>query len=440
MSRPDELSSPGLALPRMFQRFFQAEATGGVLLLGCAVVALVWANSPLSPSYFHFWEIPLAVGLGEWILSMSIHHWINDGLMAVFFFVVGLEIKRELMVGELSSARKAALPVAAAVGGMIAPALVYLMLNAGTEASSGWGIAMATDIAFSLGVLALLGSRVPVALKIFLAALAIADDLGAVLVIAVFYTASISWTALGIGAVLFGLLIVMNLAGVARPSVYAVVGLGLWLAFLSSGVHATIAGVLLATTIPANRRIDAAAFVDRTRGMLDRFSSPSYTGNLTEEQRDALHAIEEASEHVQTPLSRLEHGLHPWVAFVIMPVFALANAGVAFRGDIASLMGHPVALGVLLGLVLGKQLGVTAFAWLAVRLGFAELPEGVTWRDIYGVAWLCGIGFTMSIFIAGLAFAEPSLLDYAKVGIFAASFLSGLGGWLILSRRRSVGS
>ena len=436
----NEDTSMRWSLPRMFQSFVRAEAAGGILLLACAVAALIWANSPFSDAYFHLWEIPFSIGIGEAALSLDLHHWINDGLMAVFFFVVGLEIKREMLIGELSSARKAALPVMAAVGGMIAPALLYLIPNAGTAGASGWGIAMATDIAFSLGVLALLGSRVPLAVKVFLTALAIADDLGAVLVIAVFYTESIFWTGLLAGGLLFALLIVMNRSGIAHPAFYAVVGIGLWLALLSSGIHATIAGVLLATTIPARRRIDAPAYADRIRAHLATFSAGSREGvsELTEEQLDAVHAVEEASEHVQTPLLRLEHGLHPWVAFVIMPVFALANAGVAFTGDVASMFAHPVTIGVMLGLVLGKQLGVTLFAWLSVRLGLAVLPEGVTWRQIYGAAWLCGIGFTMSIFIAGLAFADPALLDFAKVGIFAASLISGLGGWLVLSRTRSA--
>ncbi len=423
---------------RAFQSFVQIEAAGGILLLACAVIALIWANSPVRASYATLWEIVVTVGAGTFAISKPLLLWINDGLMAIFFFVVGLEIKREVLVGELASPKQAALPLAAAAGGMLAPAVLYAALNLGTPGLTGWGIPMATDIAFALGVLALLGSRAPLALKIFLTALAIVDDLGAVLVIAFFYTAEVSWAALGAGALFMVALIAANRLGVRRPLVYVMLGMGLWVAVLKSGVHATIAGVLLALTIPARRRIDARSFLDHGRSLMDLFAEEAEPGRMepTPRQRDVIHALEESCEAVETPLQRLEHSLHPWVAFFIMPVFALANAGVVLSGDMLSVaLGSTITLGIIAGLVLGKQVGVTLFAWGAVRLGWAEMPASVTWRQLYGVSWLTGIGFTMSLFIGGLAFADPVLLDSAKIGILIASVISGIGGWMLLARR-----
>ncbi len=431
-------SAPRL-LPRMFQQFFQTEAAGGILLLACAVIALVWANSPYGDAYFALWKTPLGFSLGPYAFSLSLGYWINDLLMAVFFFLVGLEIKRELLVGELSTPQKAILPVAAAIGAMIIPALIYTFFNGGTDAAHGWGIPMATDIAFSLGVLALLGSRVPVALKVFLTALAIADDMGAVLVIAIFYTSEISFVALGAAAVILAALLLMNRRGVHKPSAYIGVGLALWIAFLASGVHATIAGVLLAATIPVRRRIDAQGFAARAMSLMDLYmqrEGADADPDLDEVQRDVVYTLEKNCEDVQSPLARLEHGLHSWVAFGIMPLFALANAGVAFSGNLGSMVGHHVTLGVGLGLIFGKQIGVTLFSFLSVKSGLARLPKGLQWKHIMGVSWLCGIGFTMSIFVAGLAFENPAFLDYAKVGIFGGSFVSGVGGYIIL---RSLG-
>jgi NhaA family Na+:H+ antiporter len=355
--------------------------------------------------------------------------------MAVFFLVVGLEIKREVLVGELSSPRRAALPIAAALGGAVVPAAIYVALNAGTGGISGWGIPMATDIAFALGVLALLGERVPIGLKVFLTALAIVDDIVAVTVIALFYTSDISWAALAVGAAFLVALVGANLAGVGKPLVYGVLGIGLWLAFLKSGVHATIAGVLLATTVPASSFIDPGEFLKRSRGLLDRFERASERGDdvLSNEERQAvLHALNDATEKLEPPLQEMEHALHPWVVFLIMPLFALANAGVALDGGIVGSLTSSVALGIVAGLVLGKQLGVTLLAWLAVRTGVSELPEGVSWRHVYGAGWLAGIGFTMSLFISDLAFASGSLLDTAKLGILAASVVAGVVGWAIL--------
>jgi NhaA family Na+:H+ antiporter len=419
-----------------FQRFARTESSGGIVLLACTALALVWANSPWAESYHHLWETPISVGFPGHGLTLSLHHWINDGLMAVFFFLVGLEIKREMLVGELASPRQAALPIAGALGGMLVPAGIYAAMNAGSPGAAGWGIPMATDIAFALGVVALLGPRVPLGLKVFLAALAIVDDIGAVLVIAFFYTAALSWTALAIGAAVLAALALCNVAGVRHPAFYALLGVGLWLAVLASGIHATIAGVLLAMTIPSRTRIDEDEFLTRGRLILDDFErscSPATTVLTNAGQQHAIHELEIACEQAQAPLLRLEHALHGIVAFGIMPLFALANAGVHFGGDLFAGLSWSVTTGTILGLVVGKPIGITLFAWLATRIGVATLPSGAGWRALIGVSCLGGIGFTMSIFIASLAFpASAPLLDSAKVGILAASVVAGLAGWALL--------
>jgi NhaA family Na+:H+ antiporter len=420
---------------RPFQDFANKQSSGGLLLLAATVIALAWANSPWGESYAALWHTKLTVGVADFSITKDLTHWINDGLMAVFFLVVGLEIKREVLVGELSSARNAVLPVAAALGGAVVPALIYLLINAGTKGSAGWGIPMATDIAFALGVLALLGQRAPTTLKVFVTALAIVDDTVAVLVIALFYTSEISWGALGVGAAFLAALIVANVLGVGRTLVYAVLGSGLWLCFLLSGVHATIAGVLLALTIPATSFINPQAFLERSRYVLDRFEKAGEKGEnvlANEERQAALHALNHATYKLEPPLHELEHTLHPWVVFAIMPLFALANAGVPLGGDIVGALASPVTLGIVSGLVIGKQLGITLFAWLAVRSGVSELPEGIGWRHIYGAGWLAGIGFTMSLFISDLAFSEDSLVETAKLGILCASLIAGVVGWTIL--------
>jgi NhaA family Na+:H+ antiporter len=424
-----------------FQRFFALEVSGSLLLLGCAIFALIAANSPFADDWFHLWEIPVAFGVGEFQISNTLHHWINDGLMAIFFFVVGLEIKREVLVGELASARRAALPIAGAVGGMVVPALIYAAFNAGTDAVGGWGIPMATDIAFALGVLALLGKRAPLSLKVFLTALAIIDDLGAVLVIAVFYTSDLSPAMLALAAIFLAGMFALNLLRVRFPLAYLVLGIGLWLALLQSGVHATIAGILAALTIPVRRKIAVPEFTHRVHDYLREVEEDMKPGlaDLTSDQRAAIHSLEQACEAVDTPLNRLEHELHPYVVFLIVPIFALANAGVSLDAGIGGVLTSPIALGIILGLVLGKQVGVMLFAWLAVRMRLADLPADTTWRELYGVAWLCGIGFTMSLFIGNLALATPEMLDTAKAGILAASLLSGVGGWLVLARVKRKG-
>jgi NhaA family Na+:H+ antiporter len=419
-----------------FREFTASTAAGGLLLMAAALVALVWANSPAADSYDDLWHTTLTIGLDEIGLAMPLHAWINDGLMAIFFLVVGLEIKREVLVGELASVRRATLPIAGAIGGAVVPAAVFLAIAGGDPAAArGWGVPMATDIAFALGVLALLGSRVPLGLRIFLTALAIVDDLLAVLVIAIFYSTDVSMAAIGAAAGILVVLAVANRLGVRRPLVYGLLGVALWVAVLQSGVHATIAGVLLAMTIPARTRIDPADFLARARGFVDDFAGQ--TGEDPDETHHAaLWELEDLTEHAQAPMIRIEHVLHPWVAFLIVPLFALANAGVPIGGDPGSIFGEPVVLGVLVGLVLGKQVGITLGAWLVVRAGLAALPSGVSWLHIYGAAWLGGIGFTMSLFVAGLAYGESPLLAFAKVGILAASVVAGLGGYAILRRTR----
>ena len=406
------------------------------MLLACTVLALAWANSPWADSYTRIWDTPGTVGLGEFSIRETLRHWINDGLMAVFFFVVGLEIKREVLVGELAAVRRAALPLAAALGGMIVPAVLYATINASGPGFAGWGVPMATDIAFALGVLALLGSRIPLSLKVFLTAVAIVDDIGAVLVIAFFYTSTLSGGALSLAGLILSGLVLCNLAGIRHSAPYALLGLALWVAFMHSGVHATVAGVLLALTIPARTRIDAGEFLAQSRGALDEFASAGVAKAdiLTSQvHQDAILAIEQAAEMAQAPLQRLEHRLHGWVAFGIMPLFALANAGVPLGGGLEAVMS-PTALGIVAGLVVGKPLGITLFAWLATRSGMADSLADASWAMIHGVSWLGGIGFTMSLFIAGLAFSDAALLVEAKLGILLASVGAGFVGWLLLRR------
>ena len=405
-------------------------------------VALVWANSPWADSYVHLWEIQLSVGPAARPITAPLHRWINDGLMAVFFLLVGLEIKRELLVGELSSIRQATLPIVAAIGGMVVPALLYAIVNLGGDGARGWGIPMATDIAFALGALTLLGPRVPFSLKVFLAALAIVDDMGAVIVIALFYTSAIQWTALALGGLVIAGLVALNRLQVKSLTPFLLLGVMLWLALLSSGIHATLAGVILAMAVPSRTRINALEFSTKARALIDDFDRAE-TGDLqvltSKGQQEALYALDVASSGAQAPLLRLEHELHGVVSFVIMPLFALANAGVALNGMSGALTDR-VTLGVIIGLVLGKPAGVMLFSWLGVRFRIADLPSGVTWSGIHGVAWLAGIGFTMSLFVGSLAFGDGPMLDSAKVGILAASIMAAAIGWRLLSRNWSAGA
>ena len=372
----------------VLRKFLQSEAAGGLILMGTAALALIVANSPLAGVYFGT--------LHSYVFGLSVEHWINDGLMAVFFLLVGLEIKREMLDGQLATWPRRVLPGVAALGGMVFPALGYLAFNLGNaETVRGWAIPAATDIAFALGVLSLLGSRVPMSLKVFLTALAIIDDLGAVAIIALFYTADLSFPALGLAALILACLVGLNRFGIEKLWPYLVLGVVLWVAVLQSGIHATLAGVALALTIP-------------------------------------LRPATETAEDPHSPLHRLEHAIHPWVGYGVVPIFGFANAGVSFAGLDASVMLGPVPLGIAFGLFVGKQVGVFGIAWATVRLGFADMPDGATMPQLYGVALLCGIGFTMSLFIGGLAFAgSPALSDAVKVGVLGGSIISGIGGWLV---------
>lgn len=423
---------------RPMQEFIHSSTSGGIVLLLASVVALLVANSPLRGAYEALLHSYVDLAIGALRLHLTILHWINDGLMAVFFFLVGLEIKREVWAGELSSVRAALLPIIAALGGAVVPALLYAGINLGGTGSAGWGIPMATDIAFALGVLALAGSRVPFGLKIMLTAIAILDDLIAVLVIAFFYSGAVDFGALALGFAFLAVLLVVNALGVRAIPIYMLLGVLVWVAFLESGIHATIAGVLVALLVPVRTRMDQATFLARARAHLHDFEAASrrqpYSILQDEEQQAAIIALEDLAEGVQAPLQKLEHRLHNWSAFVIIPIFALANAGVAlspnaFRGETV-----PVVIGIIAGLLIGKPVGLFGATWVAVRLGWVALPAGVTWRHVTGLACLGGMGFTMSLFIAALAFEDSALLDAAKLGILAASLIAGLAGFLLLSR------
>jgi NhaA family Na+:H+ antiporter len=423
-------------LARPIRRFLAIEAASSVLLLAATGLALALANSPWREAWGHFWHQRIAIEIGSFELALSLAHWVNDALMAIFFFVVGLEIKREMTIGELASRQRAMLPVFGALGGMVAPALIYLLLQPGGAASAGWGIPMATDIAFAVAALAVLGPRVPNGLKIFLLALAIVDDLGAVTVIAVFYTDEVRLSALFAAALGLGLVYAIRLAGVRTYAPYFVVGAGVWLATLGSGVHATVAGVMLGLLTPvhplAERETLMTGLRERVEEALARVGSGAPHGQPPEL---LLQEVRDLSREAQSPLEYLTHRLHPWVAFVVMPVFALANAGVTLD---AATLGDPaglrVSIAVALGLLLGKPIGIALFAIVAVRLGLAALPAGVGAGALVGAGLLGGIGFTMALFISALAFGEGALGSAAKVGILAASLLACVAGLAVLSR------
>jgi len=408
-----------------FQRFFRIETVGGSILLLFAVAALALANSPLAKTYEQLWQIPLTIRIVDHSFSLTLHQWINDALMAVFFLLVGLEIKRELLVGELASAKEAALPIACAIGGMIVPAAIYWIFNRTGFGARGWGIPMATDIAFALGALALIAPRAPIGAKVFLTALAIVDDMGAVIVIALFYSSAIAWGALGSAAVLLLVLIGLNAIGVRHLWPYLLIGVVFWYFVHESGIHATVAGVVLAFTIPTHTRVNATQFSRQARALLHQFDRTE-TGDFlvltSKGQQETLFALEYASEGATAPSLRLEHALHNFSAFVVMPLFAFANAGVTIAGPIEH---ASIALGVLAGLIIGKPLGITAAAFGAVKSGIARLPSGIGWRSLLGYACLSGIGFTMSLFIAMLAFDKSAPVDAAKLGILAGSLLAG---------------
>jgi Na+:H+ antiporter, NhaA family len=408
------------------QDFINTESASGVVLIGAALIAFAWANSPWAEHYFAMLEIPLGIGFGAWGLEKPLLLWVNDLLMAVFFFLVGLEIKRECLVGELAGWQKASLPVAGALGGMIVPALIYVALNPSEPAVRGWGVPMATDIAFALGVLALLGERVTLSLKIFLLALAIVDDLGAVLVIAVFYSENINIGALLLSFLAWAAALAYGRFGGGKALAFAVIGLVMWYFMLRSGVHATIAGVLMALAVPLRHQLSPQQLQQELRPLTAR------AGDF-EQTEVMIGHIEEMLERARSPLHKMEHGLAPYTAFVIMPVFAFFNAGVAVGGAGAGLLGT-ISLGAFLGLLLGKPIGIVGFVALAVKTGLTRLPPGTNWQGLIGVGLLAGIGFTMSLFIASLAFPDPALLSQAKMGVLCASVIAALVGLAFLHR------
>lgn len=411
------------------QRFVHAEASSGVLLVAAALAAIAWANSPWSDAYHDLWEAKLTFDLNFVSVTEDVRHLVNDGAMTLFFFVVGLEIKRELLRGELASVRRATLPIAAAAGGMILPASIYLAWNAGGAGEHGWGIPMATDIAFAVGVLALAGPRVPTSLKVFLLALAIVDDLGAILVIALFYTDSVHLEPLLWGGAVLGLIVASRAGGVWSILYYVIPGVLFWLAVLESGVHATLAGVVLAFLTPAGPVPRREEYHSSLRDMIDDLARADREGRR--EEADLITSdIDRLTDNREPPLDRLESALHPWASFLVVPLFALANAGLELSWDsLVDSATSGVSLGILAGLVLGKPLGIALFSWLAVRTGLAALPDGARWRDIWAIGLLAGIGFTVSLFISGLAFDSAELADRAKVGILGASLVAGVAGF-----------
>jgi NhaA family Na+:H+ antiporter len=408
------------------QEFIRTESSSGIILIAAAVVAFAWANSPWAESYFALLDVRFGVSFAAWGLEKSLLLWVNDLLMAVFFFLVGLEIKREVVVGELAGWQRAALPAAGALGGMVVPALIYLAFTAGQPTMRGWGVPMATDIAFALGVMALLGNRVPLSLKVFLLALAIVDDLGAVLVIALFYTENLQVGSLLISLVVWGAALAYGRASGKNALVFAVLGLVMWYFMLKSGIHATIAGVLMALTVPLRHELGMQDLQQELRALGSR-------GGGFEQVEVTIEHLEGVLAKAHSPLHNMEHALAPYVAFVIMPVFAFFNAGVPIAGGAAGVVSA-VSLGTLAGLLIGKPLGVAGFAFIAVKSGLARLPAGATWPGMIGVGLLAGIGFTMSLFIANLAFEDPANLIQAKIGVLTASVVAALAGLVFLGR------
>lgn len=417
----------------LFQKFVKVESLSGLLLLGATVIALIWANSGFGDTYEAFWGTKIGIGAESFGLTKPLILWINDGLMAIFFFVIGLEIKRELLIGELNTLRKATFPIFAAIGGMLIPLAMFLLLNNNPETANGWGIPMATDIAFTLAILKFLGKSVPLSLKIFLTAFAIVDDLGAVMVIAIFYSGGVDWGLLGISLGLLAILFFLSAQGRYNKYLTFFFGIVIWVLFLKSGIHPTIAGVLLAFTIPIRQRINLKSFKEKISAIEARLDPPEQTEAtvLSKDQIEQIDHLEGLIGRVQSPLQHLEHRLHVWVAYFIMPVFALANAGIAFGSDMA--LDMPLIFNIAIALFVGKLIGISFFSFLAVKLNLAELPKNVNYWQIIGVAILAGVGFTMSIFIANLAFVQDiSFADSAKIGILIGSLVSAVVGALIL--------
>ena len=412
-------------------QFIRLETSSSIILFTVTILALVLANSPLSEQFLGFWEKYITFSLPGFELSKPIYKWINDGLMAIFFFLIGLEIKREIVTGELSHIKKASLPLFAAVGGMVIPAVLFTVLNAGNAGGEGWGIPMAADIAFSLGILTLLGSKVPSGMKVFLMAFAIIDDLGAVLVIAFFYSSNLIWTNIFVGLGIVVLLFILARLNYYSKYVFFIAGVIVWVLFLKSGIHATIAGVLLAMTIPLRRKTDTRSFYERSKQLLNDFIAECNVNEqktvLTKKQLHAIDDLQELTENTTSPLQHLEHALHGWVSYVIMPIFALANAGVvfSFSGDTNLALSANIAV----SMVIGNVFGIFSFSWIAIKFNIAELPENVNFKQLAGVCFLGGLGFTMSLFINSLAYKDAALIDSAKMGILFGSMIAGLLGY-----------
>lgn len=431
-------------LLKPLDRFIRNQSVAGLALFISAAVALVLANSPWREAYHEFWEHSITLGIDTFIFERNLHHLINDGLMAIFFFVVALELKREFLAGELSDPRNAVLPLAASVGGMVFPALLYLAINNFEgPATRGWGITMGTDTAFVLGLLALLGKRVPPAIKALFITVAVTDDIASVTVIALFYTSDISMMNLGIGAAFMVVLVAMNLLGVRNIAAYGVIGIGgLWTAFMLSGVHATVAGVLAALTIPVNTKMKERAYAKKIRELVDAFDRTKDTAAVTisREQAHIITKVKRFSMAAESPLQRLEQALHPWVAFLVLPLFALANAGIELPDSVSGVFASPVTMGVMLGLVLGKPIGLLLMSWTFVKFGWGKLGTNVNWGHMVAISVLSGLGFTMAIFISELAFASEVMRMEAKLGILFASVTAGIIGTLLFMRCKPVHS
>lgn len=417
--------------------FFKNQSNGGIAIFSAVVIAMIWANSPWKAYYDELIHTELSIGINDFIISESFLIWVNDGLMAIFFLLVGLELKREILAGKLSSPRKAILPIGAAIGGMALPAIIYLGFNLNTSSAQGWGIPMATDIAFAIGVLALFGDRIPLSLKVFLVALAIVDDLGAVLVIAMFYTSEISTVDLVQGLVFFLLLLGGSRLGIRKAWFYTLVGIGgVWLAFFFSGVHPTIAGILIAFAIPGRVKIDEKSYLNDLRGLQSRFLElrPIRGNFISNMQLKILEQIKQKTDDAETPLQKIEHQLTPVVYFFILPLFALVNTGIHLHGDILEILGHPISVGIMTGLIGGKCIGIFGASWVLIKLKIAELPEGILMKQLLGLSLIAGIGFTMSLFITELAFESEEQIFIAKISILFSSALAAILGVFVLKK------
>ena len=417
------------------KHFIKLETSSSIILFVVSIVAIIWANSSYGYLYQELWYHKFTIGFAdtEFHLSKQLILWINDGLMAIFFFVIGLEVKREILVGELTTLRKASLPIFAAIGGMFFPVLIFLVLNSGKVGGEGWGIPMATDIAFTLGILKILGKRVPLGLKIFLTAFAIVDDIGAVLVIAVFYSANIQWDLIAYAMLIYGVLAFLSYRRIYSVYLDFIIGCIIWILFLKSGIHPTIAGILMAFTIPNNRKVDLSKYLKLVHLQLGVFKNSKSESKvlMSNEQMQAIDSLESINDSVNSPLQHLEHTLHGWVSYIIMPIFALANAGVVISFSGLEGTSH-ISLNIALALVLGNTIGIMLMSYIGVKLKLADLPEGVNFTQLVGVSLLGGLGFTMSLFIANLAYTDESLIMASKMGIITGSLVAGLLGYLVL--------